>query len=320
MATKTVTNDTVHLRRLTFWQRVQKDFARNKYVYLLLIPIVAYYIIFKFGPMTRMIIAFQDYKPFKGIAGSKFIGFKNFITFFESRDFWRLLRNTLIISFNGLIFRFPVSIIFALMINEVKNQRGKRLMQTISYMPHFISMVVICGLLRNFLSSEGIINSIVAAVNPGWTRMNLLGDPAYYRAIHVLSDNWQQTGWDSILYLATLSAIDPELYEAAYIDGASKLQRIVHITLPGLVPVITVQFIMWVGMTMTLGYEKNLLLYNPAIYETADVIGTYMYRYTFMNSKFGLGAAVGVFNTVVNIILLTTVNLGFKKFTENSLW
>ena len=320
MATKTVTNDMVHLRRLTFWQRVQKDFARNKYVYLLLIPIVAYYIIFKFGPMTRMIIAFQDYKPFKGIAGSKFIGFKNFITFFESRDFWRLLRNTLIISFNGLIFRFPVSIIFALMINEVKNQRGKRLMQTISYMPHFISMVVICGLLRNFLSSEGIINSIVAAVNPGWTRMNLLGDPAYYRAIHVLSDNWQQTGWDSILYLATLSAIDPELYEAAYIDGASKLQRIVHITLPGLVPVITVQFIMWVGMTMTLGYEKNLLLYNPAIYETADVIGTYMYRYTFMNSKFGLGAAVGVFNTVVNIILLTTVNLGFKKFTENSLW
>ena len=320
MATKTVTNDMVHLRRLTFWQRVQKDFARNKYVYLLLIPIVAYYIIFKFGPMTRMIIAFQDYKPFKGIAGSKFIGFKNFITFFESRDFWRLLRNTLIISFNGLIFRFPVSIIFALMINEVKNQRGKRLMQTISYMPHFISMVVICGLLRNFLSSEGIINSIVAAVNPGWTRMNLLGDPAYYRAIHVLSDNWQQTGWDSILYLATLSTIDPELYEAAYIDGASKLQRIVHITLPGLVPVITVQFIMWVGMTMTLGYEKNLLLYNPAIYETADVIGTYMYRYTFMNSKFGLGAAVGVFNTVVNIILLTTVNLGFKKFTENSLW
>ena len=320
MATKTVTNDMVHLRRLTFWQRVQKDFARNKYVYLLLIPIVAYYIIFKFGPMTRMIIAFQDYKPFKGIAGSKFIGFKNFITFFESRDFGRLLRNTLIISFNWLVFRFPVSIIFALMINEVKNQRGKRLMQTISYMPHFISMVVICGLLRNFLSSEGIINSIVAAVNPGWTRMNLLGDPAYYRAIHVLSDNWQQTGWDSILYLATLSAIDPELYEAAYIDGASKLQRIVHITLPGLVPVITVQFIMWVGMTMTLGYEKNLLLYNPAIYETADVIGTYMYRYTFMNSKFGLGAAVGVFNTVVNIILLTTVNLGFKKFTENSLW
>lgn len=320
MATKTVTNDMVHLRRLTFWQRVQKDFARNKYVYLLLIPIVAYYIIFKFGPMTRMIIAFQDYKPFKGIAGSKFIGFKNFITFFESRDFWRLLRNTLIISFNGLVFRFPVSIIFALMINEVKNQKGKRLMQTISYMPHFISMVVICGLLRNFLSSEGIINSIVAAVNPDWTRMNLLGDPAYYRAIHVLSDNWQQTGWDSILYLATLSTIDPELYEAAYIDGASKLQRIVHITLPGLVPVITVQFIMWVGMTMTLGYEKNLLLYNPAIYETADVIGTYMYRYTFMNSKFGLGAAVGVFNTVVNIILLTTVNLGFKKFTENSLW
>ena len=320
MVKNTVKNDMVHLHRVSFWQRVRKDFIRNKYVYLLLIPIVAYYILFKFGPMTRMVIAFQDYKPFKGIAGSKFIGFKNFTTFFESRDFWRLLRNTLIISFNGLIFRFPVSIIFALMINEVKNQKGKRLMQTISYMPHFISMVVICGLLRNFLSSEGIINSIVAAVNPGWTTKNLLGDPAYYRAIHVISDNWQHTGWDSILYLATLSTIDPEQYEAAYIDGASKLQRIVHVTLPGLVPVITVQFIMWVGMTMTLGYEKNLLLYNPAIYETADVIGTYMYRYTFMNSKFGLGAAVGVFNTLVNIILLFTVNTVFKRFTENSLW
>ena len=312
--------DMIRLHREPLGRRIYKDFARNKYVYMLLIPIVLYYILFKFGPMTRMVIAFQDYEPFKGIAGSKFIGFKNFVTFFESRDFWRLLRNTLLISFNGLVFRFPVSIIFALMINEVKNQRGKRLMQTISYMPHFISMVVICGLLRNFLSSEGIINTIISAINSGWTRVNLLGDPAYYRAIHVMSDNWQQTGWDSILYLATLSTIDPEQYEAAYIDGASKLQRIIHVTLPGLVPVITVQFIMWVGMTMTLGYEKNLLLYNPAIYETADVIGTYMYRYTFMNSKFGLGAAVGVFNTVVNIILLTTVNLGFKKFTENSLW
>ena len=320
MATKTVTNDMVHLRRLTFWQRVHKDFARNKYVYLLLIPIVAYYIIFKFGPMTRMIIAFQDYKPFKGIAGSKFIGFKNFITFFESRDFWRLLRNTLIISFNGLVFRFPVSIIFALMINEVKNQKGKRLMQTISYMPHFISMVVICGLLRNFLSSEGIINSIVAAVNPGWTRMNLLGDPAYYRAIHVLSDNWQQTGWDSILYLATLSTIDPELYEAAYIDGASKLQRIVHITLPGLVPVITVQFIMWVGMTMTLGYEKNLLLYNPAIYETADVISTYVYRKGIESTTYSFASAVGLFNSVVNFMFVFIANQISRKLTDSSLW
>ena len=317
---KSAVKNAISFQKESLRQRIRKDFARNKYVYLLLIPIVAYYILFKFGPMTRMIIAFQDYKAFKGISGSKFVGFKNFITFFESRDFWRLLRNTLLISFNGLVFRFPVSIVFALMINEVKSNKGKRLMQTISYMPHFISMVVICGLLRNFLSSEGIINSSIGVFNRSWTPINLLGDPSYYRAIHVLSDIWQQTGWDSILYLATLSTIDPEQYEAAYIDGASKLQRIIHVTLPGLVPVITVQFIMWVGFTMTLGYEKNLLLYNPAIYETADVIGTYMYRYTFMNSKFGLGAAVGVFNTLVNIILLFTVNTVFKRFTENSLW
>lgn len=307
-------------KALPFAKRLRRDLARNKYVYIMMIPVIAYYLIFKFGPMTRMIIAFQDYKPFKGIAGSQFIGLKNFQTFVTSRDFWRLLRNTLMLSFLMLLIEFPVPVIFALMINEVKHTMGKRLMQTISYMPHFISMVVICGLIRNFVSSEGIINSIISFINPNWTNMNLLGDPKYYRSIHVLSNIWQQCGWNSILYLATLSGIDPQLYEAAYIDGATKLQRIRHVTLPGLVPVITVQFIMWVGFIMSMGYEKNLLLYNPSIYETSDVIGTYLYRYTFMQSKYGLGAAVGVFNTVINIATLFTVNTIFGRFSENSLW
>lgn len=308
------------MQKNTFAHRLRKDFVANRYIYLMLIPVLVFYILFKLGPMTRMIIAFQDYKPFKGIAGSSFIGFKNFTSFFNSRDFGRLFRNTLLISLYGLVFRFPVSILFALMINEVKNLAGKRVVQTISYMPHFISTVVMCGLIKNFVSSEGIINLMINVFNPGRMGVNLLGDPKYYRTIHILSDIWQQTGWDSILYLATLSTIDTEQYEAAYIDGANKLQRIFHVTLPGLVPVITVQFIMWVGFTMTLGYEKNLLLYNPSIYETADVIGTYMYRYCLMNSKYGLGAAVGVFNTLVNIILLFSVNAIFKRFTETSLW
>ena len=312
--------ENMQIRRESLLHRMRKDFITNKYVYLMLIPVLAFYIVFKLGPMTRMVIAFQDYKPFKGIAGSEFILFENFTTFFNSRDFWRLLRNTLLLSLYGLIFRFPVSILFALMINEIQHSFGKRIVQTVSYMPHFISTVVICGLIRNFVSSEGIVNQIINFFNVARQGENLLGNPVYYRSIHVLSDIWQQTGWDSILYLATLSTIDPEQYEAAYIDGANKLQRIFHVTLPGLVPVSTRQFIMWVGFTMTLGYEKNLLLYNPAIYETADVIGTYMYRYCLMNTKYGLGAAVGVFNTVVNIILLFSVNALFKRFSENSLW
>lgn len=304
----------------SFGERLRKDLSINRYVYMMLIPVIAYYIIFKFGPMTRMVIAFQDYKVFKGIQGSKFIGFGNFITFFESKDFWRLMRNTLLLSVYTLVFHFPVPILFAIMINEVQNIRGKRFMQTVSYMPHFISMVVICGMLRNFLSSEGIINSVLSFLIPNWERVNLLGSPIYYRAIHTGSHMWQQTGWDSILYLATLSTIDPQLYEAAYIDGANKIRRILHVTLPGLTPVITVQFIMWVGFIMSMGYEKNLLLYNPGIYETADVIGTYMYRYTFLNTKYGLGAAVGVFNTLINIIMLFSVNTIFRHFSENSLW
>lgn len=309
-------------RKESFSERLRKDLARNKCVYLMLLVVVAYYILFKFKPMTYMIIAFQDYKVFKGIEGSEFIGLKNFVTFFNSKDFVRLLRNTLVLSFYSMLIEFPLPIVFALMINEVRCTQAKRVIQTVSYMPHFISMVVICGMLRNFVSSEGIINSVINLVNPNWNPVNLLGDPKYYRTLHIGSGLWQQMGWNSILYLATLSTIDPQLYEAAFMDGANKLQRIYHITLPGLAPVITVQFIMSIGFIMSGGggYEKNLLLYNPAIYETADVIGTYMYRYTFMNTKYGLGAAVGVFNTLVNIIVLFVANGIFRTFSENSLW
>lgn len=305
-----------------FGQRLRKDFQRNKYVYLLLLAVITYYVLFKLKPMTYMVIAFQDYKVFKGIQGSPFVGLKNFATFFNSRDFGRLLRNTLLLSFYSMLIEFPVPILFALMINEVRCNKVKRVMQTISYMPHFISMVVICGLLRNFVSSDGIINSIIRVVNPNWVPMNLLGDPKFYRTIHIGSGLWQKVGWDSILYLATLSTIDPQLYEAAYIDGASRLQRIYHVTLPGLRPVITVQFLMSIGFIMSGGggYEKNLLLYNPAIYETADVIGTYMYRYTFMNTNYGLGAAVGVFNTLANIIVLLVANGICRAVSEDSLW
>ena len=310
----------VLIRRQSFGRRLSKDFQRNKYVYLMLIPVLAFYILFRYLPIKNMIIAFQDFKIFKGIAGSKFVGLKNFENFFNSRDCWRLIRNTLILSAYSIVFHFPLPIILALMINEVKHTKFKRTIQTVSYMPHFISVVVICGLLRNFVSGDGIINQVIGFFDPNWVSVNLLTKPEYYRRIHIISGMWQQVGWDSIIYLATLSTIDQQLYEAAYIDGANKWQRILHVTLPGLVPVISVQFIMRVGHVMSVGYEKILLLYNAAIYETSDVIATYLYRYTLLKSNYSLGAAIGVFNSLVSVAILLTVNTLFRKFSENSLW
>lgn len=301
-------------------KRLGQDFARNKYVYLMVIPVLVFYILFKYGPMTKMIIAFQDYNLYKGIAGSKWVGFENFIDFFQMKDCWRLLRNTLLLSLYSIVFAFPAPILLALMINEIKSRAGRKLVQTVSYMPHFISLVVVCGILRNFCASTGIINQIIQFVNPSWASPNLLGVPEYYRTIHISSSIWQECGWDSIIYLATLSTIDPQLYEAAYIDGASKLKRILHITLPSLMPVITIQLIMRVGRVLSVNYEKILLLYNPLTYETADVISTYMYRYGLLNGKYSMGAAVGVFNSILSILILATVNGIFRRSSETSLW
>lgn len=315
-----MTTTRIPTARTGFWKRLGRDLKQNRFIYLMLVPVILYYVLFKYGPMSYVRIAFLDYNLFKGIAGSKFVGLANFEKFFQLRDCWRLIRNTLLLSVYSILFHFPVPILLALMINELKSSKGRRVVQTISYMPHFISLVVLCGLVRNFTSSTGIINQIISLFNPQWSSPNLLGSNAHFRSIYILSGIWQEAGWGSIIYLATLSGIDPQLYEAGYIDGASKLQRIWHITLPGLVPVITVQFIMRVGNIMTIGYEKILLLYNGSIYETADIISTYLYRQTLLNGKYSLGAAIGVFNSVINLIILGSVNTAFKKFTEESLW
>lgn len=300
--------------------RLLKDFSRNKYTYLMLIPVLSFYILFKYGPLSRVAIAFQEYNLYKGIAGSKWVGFANFVDFFKMRDFWKLVRNTLLLSTYSILFAFPVPILIALMINEVKNANAKRIVQTVSYMPHFISLVVVCGILRNFTSSTGIINQVISLFNPMWSAPNLLGVSKYYRTIHIASSIWQEAGWDSIIYLATLSTVDPQLYEAAYIDGASKVRRIVHITLPALVPIITIQLIMRVGRVVSVNYEKILLLYSPLTYDTADVISTYLYRYGMLNGKYSMGTAIGVFNSIVSIIILTSVNGLFRRSSENSLW
>ena len=305
-------------RQQNFFQRLKKDMRRYWMVYLMLLPVAIYYLIFKYGSMGYLVIAFQNFKTAKGIMGSQWVGMDNFVKFFNNSYCWRLIRNTLLLNVYGIIFSFPAPILLALMINEVGSKGLKKTIQTISYIPHFISLVVVCGMLREFCASDGLFNSVRALL--GQERYNLLTDPSLYRTIHIGSGIWQSVGWSSIIYLATLSGVDTQLYEAAYIDGANKFQRILHVTLPALVPIITVQFIMRVGHIMSLGYEKIILLYNSTIYETADVISTYLYRYGLLGAKYGLGTAIGLMNSIINIIILVVVNKSFARLTENSLW
>lgn len=298
--------------------KLKRDVIRNKYVYIMAIPVVLYYILFHYVPMCGLVIAFQDYNLVKGIGGSQWVGFKNFMDFFQGYEFWRLLKNTLLLSFELIIFTFPAPLILALLINEVKCNPFKRMVQTVSYLPHFISLVVICGLVVNFTSSEGVLNQILALF--GGEPSTWLMRKELFHPIYIISDMWQQVGWNSIVYLAAIAGIDPGLYEAAAIDGAGRWKRLWNITLPSLIPTITILFIMRIGNVMTLGHEKIILLYNPVIYETSDIISSYIYRRGMLDASYGFSAAVGLFNSVVNCILLWLANHFSRKLTENSLW
>jgi putative aldouronate transport system permease protein len=305
-------------QKSSWWKQLGKDLVIHKTVYLLFLPILAWYVLFKYMPLRYLQIAFMDYNIFKGIQGSNWVGFKHFMDFFSSFYAGRLIRNTILLSVYDIIFSFPAPILLALMINEVNSRNGRKIIQTISYMPHFISIMVICGMIRDFSASSGLFNQIGALF--GAESANLLANPRMYRTIHIGSSIWQGVGWSSIIYLATISTVDPQQYEAAYLDGANILQRMVHVTLPALIPIITVQFIMRLGNIMSVGYQKIILLYNSMTYETADVISTYLYRTGILSGKYSVGAAVGLFNTVINIVILIAVNKSFSRFTENSLW
>ena len=305
-------------RRQSWRTRVRKNYQRYSLVYWLCLPILAYYIIFHYLPMFGICIAFQDYRPAKGVFGSKWVGLKHFLSFFTSDYCWRLIRNTLLINCYNLIFGFPAPIILALLINEVKCAPFKKTVQTISYMPHFVSMVVICGLLVDFCASTGILTTITTFF--GFERTNLLNSPKLFRTIYVASGIWQQIGWGSIIYLATLSTTDPNLYEAAVIDGAGRFQQVIHVTLPTLVPLIILQLIMRMGQMMSVGYEKIILLYNGLTYETGDVISSYVYRRGLQSGDFSFGTAVSLFNSFCNIILLVAANTLSRKLTNESMW
>jgi putative aldouronate transport system permease protein len=299
-------------------RRLIKDLLRNRYIYLMLIPVVAYYLVFHYGPMYGALMAFQDFNMAKGIWGSEWIGLQNFVDFFSSIYFFRLIRNTFAINVIDLIFHFPAPIIFALLLNEITSPWFKRTVQTITYMPHFISLVVVAGMMVDFLARDGLINSLLVPF--GIKSIAFLQQPDWYWWLFVLSGMWQSVGWGSIIYLAAITNVDPTLYEAATVDGASRFKQLLHITLPGIMPIIIIMLILRIGNMMSVGYEKTILLYNPMTYETADVINSYVYRKGILGADYGFSAAVGLFNSVINFGLLILANRLSKRFSETSLF
>lgn len=290
----------------------------NYELYLMIIPVLAFYIIFLYMPMYGVLMAFQDYKPMLGVAGSPWVGLKHFTSFFSSVNFGRLMKNTLVISLSSLIFGFPAPIILALMINELRSRWFARVVQTITYIPHFISMVVVCALISDFTSDTGVVNYLFQFL--GYDGRSMLSKPGLFVPIYVVSGIWQEIGWGSIIYLAALSAVDKQLYEAAEIDGAGKWLQLLNITLPSILPTIVILFIMRMGTLLNVGYEKVMLMYNPGIYDTADIISTYVYRLGFESSNYSASTAIGLFNSVINIILIVATNQLSKRVGETSLF
>lgn len=303
---------------LGYGSRLAKDLHRNKYLYMMAIPVIAYYIIFHYKPMYGALIAFKDFSPIKGIMGSPWVGFKHFFDFFNDYYFVRIVRNTIVISFSSLIFGFPAPIILALLMNELKNRTFTRAVQTITYMPHFISLVVICGLIRSFTADDGVVTYIFSIL--GAEKVSMLNKSELFVPIYVISGIWQGVGWGSIIYLSALQSIDVQLYEAATIDGAGYLRQAWHITLPGIMPTIVIMLILRMGHLMSVGYEKVILLYNPAIYETSDVISSYVYRKGLLEFNWSYSSAVGLFNSVINFMMLIIANKISRKVNETSLW
>lgn len=286
------------------------------------LPVAIYFIVFCYLPMTGLVMAFTQFIPGQGFAGlytGKFVGLQWFKQFFDSPYAWRLVRNTFLLSFYSLIFGFPIPIIFAVCITQIKNKWIQKGSQVITYLPYFISTVVIAGMINNFLSpSNGIINQFIEAF--GGEKINFLGEPKWFRAIYVISGSWQTFGFNSIIFVASIMGIAPELYEAMRVDGASKVQIIRHLVLASLKPTIVLLLIMSLGNLLNVGFEKVYLLYNAGIYETADVISTYVYRQGIESQNYSYATAVGLFNSLIGFVIVFAANKLSRKLTETSVW
>lgn len=310
--------ETAVVGKPSFALRLKKDMRTNWSFYIMALPVLIYFIIFHYIPMGGVAMAFQNYSIRKGILGSEWVGFAQFIKFFQSQYFTRTLVNTLLISFYGLIFSFPFPIIFALCLNEVRNKRFKKITQTISYLPYFISVVVVVAILNDFCKADGVLTKLAAAL--GDTGGALISRPEWFRTLYIGSNMWQHLGYNSIIFISALAAIDPELYEAAVIDGAGRWKQTLYITLPGIASTIVILLILRLGQIMSVGYEKIILMYGPATYETADVISSYVYRVGIKDSDYSYSTAINLFNSVINFLILFIANTFSKKISETSLW
>lgn len=296
-----------------------KKLKDSKYLLIMIAPAILYFIIFHYLPMYGVTIAFKDYKPFKGYFASSWVGLKHFRTLFKYPYVWRMVRNTFLLSFYSLIWGFPAPIIFALILNEVKNERGKRFVQTVTYLPHFISTVVIVSMVTMFLSpSTGILNTFIKSL--GLNKVNFMGSPKYWRTIYISSGIWSGVGWGSILYLAALTNIDPTLYESAIMDGANTFQKIIHINIPCIAPTIITMLILRTGQLMSVGFEKVYLLQGAVNLEVSEVIQTYVYTNGLRNLQYSYGTAIGLLNSIVNISFLFAANYISRSVNETSLW
>jgi putative aldouronate transport system permease protein len=294
-----------------------KDLKENKSMYLMFSVVLLYYALFCYKPMYGVVIAFKDFSVAKGILGSPWVGLKYFADFLSDPYFGRIIKNTLVISVNALIFGFPAPIILALLLNELKSGRFSRMVQLVVYLPYFISLVVVCGLVVKFTSDRGVINDITAFF--GAERVSFLNYPQYFVPTYVVSGIWQSTGYGSIVFLAALTGVEQELYEAATIDGANRWRQALHVSMPGILPTIVTMLVLNVGSLLGVGYEKIMLLYNPLTYSTADVISTYTYRRGLVGMEWSYSAAVGLFNSVINFALLIIVNRVSRRL-EGGLW
>lgn len=298
--------------------RLKKD----KYLLLMMLPVIIYFAVFCYFPMTGLWMAFTEYRIGSGLKGlyfSDFVGLQWFKQFFGSVYLWRLVRNTFLLSFYSLIFGFPIPILFAVAVTQMGNKRLQKPIQVSTYLPYFISTVVVCGMINNFLSpSSGIINQLLNAI--GIESINFMSLPQWFRPIYVISGSWQSFGFNSIIFVAAIMGISPDLYEAMRVDGANKRQVIWHLVLPSIKPTIILLLIMTLGSMMSVGFEKVYLLYNTAVYETADVIQTYVYRQGIMSNNYSYAAAVGLFNSVINFTIVFFANRLSRKVTETAIW
>ena len=307
-------------KKISFKENVKRDFRQNYSLYLMVIPVIAFYVLFCYKPMYGILIAFTDFDVRSGLSGSTFIGMENFRRFFSDPYFLRNIVNTVKISLASIVFGFPAPILLALMMNELNTKYFKRFVQTATYLPHFISLVVVCGMIRNFVSADGLVTTFISGIIGKNIQESLLYMPKLFTSIYVTTDIWQEVGWGSIIYMAALSSVSAELYEAARIDGAGRFRQTISVTIPSILPTVVIMLILRLGGILAVGYEKIMLLINQFNADSAEVLSYYIYKKGLVNNDYGLATAAGLFNSVINLLFVVGANFISKRLTETSLW